>query len=187
LPNIERLHLLAIVSNINLAWFVAGVGPKRRGDAPVEGYVVPQTDPVLANAPVPVAFEIKWLAPLAREFYGSDEDDFRPYLFRVRDDSMSPSLAPRDLLLISRRGLVVGRRATTSDTSGRAVEGLLPRDGLWLFDAGQVWRVQWIPDADGFSAVIRKDNKLYGSEPRTITFKELRTVVGPVVLRIGQL
>lgn len=137
-PSLPKLARMADVLNISLAWLVTGVGPKHRGQAlqhaQLENYAVPTFESGGAgDEKSPLAFHEPWALRLllgsAAEptSYGPSTMD-PPLLIEVRDDSMEPTIAQGDLLLVDR---AFGTRPDQLDKARR--HGFSPHDGLYAF------------------------------------------------------
>lgn len=172
LPGLEKIALLGTLTDTSLVWLITGHGPRRSDLLPSGGYVLPEIE--VARSPSPLAFNRAWLSGLLADFYAPGERDAgrwiegsRPYLFCVRDDAMTPTLAVGDWVLVNAVGVVVP-----------GGDERLPRNGVYLFKGDQLRRVEW--QFDG-SAVISADNKFYGAEPRKLAASELPFVIGPAI------
>ena len=111
-PSLPKLAELAEGMNVRLAWLVTGTGPidarHARRHALLEEYGAPDFESAGGTpGKSPLAFYERWLFKL---LYGSQEepkafgatDMNPPLLMEVSDDSMEPTIAKGDLLLIDR-------------------------------------------------------------------------------------
>jgi phage repressor protein C with HTH and peptisase S24 domain len=179
-PSLSKLAEFAAATSINLGWLVTGRGPlderQARRHAMLEQYDTIEFEPGGDKAgKAPLAFYEPWLFEL---IYGSRQESKLlgatatmdpPLLTQVGDDSMEPTIAKGDLLLIDRSfGL------TETEHQRARVEGRSPFDGIYAFrpltlrsyaDAttGQllVRRIQYRLDG---TVIVRCDNPRYSEE-----------------------
>ena len=198
-PSLPKLAELAEAMNVNLAWLVTGTGPvdarQARRHALLEQYGAPDFESAGGKlGKSPLAFYESWLFNL---LYGTQEDprvfgptDMNPpLLMEVSDDSMEPTIAKGDLLLIDRSFGVSAKAQHQAGGGRRSVH-----DGIYAFRSGSlrgegkkptghliIRRLQYRLDG---TMVVRCDNPRYPEEAYAL--KEQRPVpLGRVVWRAG--
>jgi transcriptional regulator with XRE-family HTH domain len=200
-PSLPKLAQLADAMKVNLAWLVTGIGPldsrQALRHALLENYGTTGFEPAGGKAEKPpIAFYEPWLFEL---LYGPPSEPTRfsatdmntPLLMEVREDSMEPTIAKGDLLLIDR---AFGVRPATLE---RAQEG--PRsahDGIYAFQAQLlsdgakpssgllvVRRIQYRLDG---KMAVRCDNPKYPEEVYALESRHLPVPFGRVVWRGGR-
>jgi len=202
-PSLPRLAELAEATNVNLAWLVTGRGPidarQALRHALLEKYVTIDFEPAGARAgKAPLAFFEAWLFEL---LYGPREEPTElgaaemmspPLLMEVGEDSMEPTIAKGDLLLIDRS---FGLTPTERQRAQR--EGRSPLDGIYAFrpralrgntDSATghliVRRIQHRLDA---TIVVRCDNPKYPEEIYPPKTHNPPSPLGHVVWRGGRI
>jgi phage repressor protein C with HTH and peptisase S24 domain len=199
-PSLPKLAELAEAMNVNLAWLVTGTGPvdarHARRHALLEEYGAPDFES--AGGESPLAFYEPWLFQL---LYGSREeptvfgatDMTPPLLMEVSDDSMEPTIAKGDLLLIDRSFGITPTAQRRAAGGGRSVH-----DGIYAFRSGSlrgdgndptghliIRRLQYRLDA---TMVVRCDNPRYPEEVYALKKSQQPPVpLGRVVWRGGGL
>jgi phage repressor protein C with HTH and peptisase S24 domain len=199
-PSLPKLAELAAAMNVNLAWLVTGTGPidarQARRHALLEHYGSLEFESAGGEpGKSPLAFYEPWLFKM---LYGSQEapkvfgatDMNPPLLMEVSDDSMEPTIAKGDLLLIDRS---FGR--TTTAQHRAAGGGRSVHDGIYAFRSGSlrgegnnpaghliIRRVQYRLDA---TMVIRCDNLKYPEEVHAPKRQKPLSPVGLVIWRGG--
>jgi hypothetical protein len=179
-PSLPKLADFAAASNINLAWLVTGRGPvdprQAVRHALLEQYEATDFEPAGAKTgKSPLAFYGPWLFEL---LYGPREEPKQlgaaatmkpPLLMEVSEDSMEPTIAKGDLLLVD---CSFGLTSTEHRRAQR--EGRSPFDGIYVFrpralradgdaSAGRllVRRIQYRLDG---TVVVKCDNLKYSEE-----------------------
>jgi phage repressor protein C with HTH and peptisase S24 domain len=200
-PSIPKLAELAEAMNVNLAWLVTGQGPIDAGQAGrhalLEQYGTTEFESATgASGKAPLAFYEPWLFKL---LYGSQDeptvfgptDMNPPLLIEVGDDSMEPTIAKGDLLLIDRSfGL------SPSGPKQAMREGRSAYDGICAFRSGSpngdanrptghliIRRIQYRLDG---TLAIRCDNPRYPEEAYTPKKTKPPVPVGRVIWRGGR-
>lgn len=199
-PSLPKLAELAEAMNVNLAWLVTGAGPidarQARRHALLEQYGSADFESA-GGAPgkSPLAFYEPWLFKL---LYGSQEeptvfgatDMNPPLLMEVSDDSMEPTIAKGDLLLIDRSFGITPTAQYRAAGGERSVH-----DGIYAFRSGSlhedgnhptghltIRRIQYRLDA---TVVIRCDNPRYPEEIYALKRQKPPVPVGRVIWRGG--
>jgi phage repressor protein C with HTH and peptisase S24 domain len=142
-PSIPKLAELAEATNVNLAWLVTGQGPidaRQAGrHALLEQYGTTGFESAAGpNGKSPLAFYQPWLFKL---LYGSQEEPTAfgptdmnpPLLIEVGEDSMEPTIAKGDLLLIDRSFGVSPAARPQAVAEGRSAY-----DGVCAFQSGSL-------------------------------------------------
>ena len=199
-PSLPKLAELAEAMNVNLVWLVTGSGPvdarQARRHALLEQYGSPDFESVGGEpGKSPLAFYEPWLVKL---LYGSQEaptvfgatDMTPPLLMEVSDDSMEPTIATGDLLLIDRSFGITPTTQRRAAGGGRSVH-----DGIYAFRSGSlrgdgnnptghliIRRLQYRLDA---TMVVRCDNPRYPEEVYALKRQKPPVPVGRVVWRGG--
>jgi transcriptional regulator with XRE-family HTH domain len=200
-PSLPKLAELAEAMNVNLAWLVTSTGPidarQARRHALLEEYGAPDFESAGGKpGKSPLAFYERWLFKL---LYGSQEepkvfgatDMNPPLLMEVSDDSMEPTIAKGDLLLIDRSFGVTPTVQHRPAGGGRSVH-----DGIYAFRSGSlrgdgnnptghliIRRLQYRLDA---TMVVRCDNLIYPAEVYALKRQKPPPVpVGRVIWRGG--
>jgi len=185
--------------DVNLAWLVTGKSRMNARRALREGYEITDFEsagrmPQLERPPM--AFFEPWLFNLLHgppdepTLYGATDMD-APLLLAVSDDSMEPTIAQGDLLLIDR---AFSMRRTTLERAQRKERS--PHDGIYAFRSHflqnsakgttghlVVRRLQYRLDA---TMVVRCDNQRYPEEIYSLKAKNLPKPVGRVIWRAGR-
>jgi phage repressor protein C with HTH and peptisase S24 domain len=198
-PSLAKLAELAEAMNVSLAWLVTGTGPmdarNARRHALLEEYGAPDFESAGGKAGrSPLAFYERWLFKL---LYGSQEepkvlgaaDTNPPLLMEVSDDSMEPTVAKGDLLLIDRTFGV------TPTAQHRAAGERSVHDGIYAFRSGSlggsgnnptghliIRRLQYRLDV---TVVVRCDNPRYPEEVYALKRQKPPVPVGRVIWRGG--
>jgi phage repressor protein C with HTH and peptisase S24 domain len=199
-PSLPKLAELAEAMNVSLAWLVTGTGPidarHARRHALLEEYGAPDFESAGGKpGKSPLAFYERWVFKL---LYGSQEepkvfgatDVNRPLLMEVSDDSMEPTIAKGELLLIDRSFGVTPTVQHRPAAGGRPVH-----DGIYAFRSGSlrgdgnnptghliIRRLQYRLDA---TMVIRCDNPRYPEEVYALKRRRPPVPVGRVIWRGG--
>ena len=199
-PSLPKLAELAEAMNVSLAWLVTGTGPidarHARRHALLEEYGAPDFESAGGKpGKSPLAFYERWLFKL---LYGSQEepkvfgatDMNPPLLMEVSDDSMEPTIAKDDLLLIDRSFGVTPTVQHRPAGGGRSVH-----DGIYAFRSGSlrgdgdnptghliIRRLQYRLDA---TMVVRCDNPRYPEEVYVLKRQKPPVPVGRVIWRGG--
>jgi phage repressor protein C with HTH and peptisase S24 domain len=178
-PSIPKLAELAQAMNVNLAWLVTGQGPidarQASRHALLEQYGTMEFESATgASGKAPLAFHDPWLFKLLygpqTEPAGFGPTDMNsPLLIEVGDDSMEPTIAKEDLLLIDRS---FGLSPAVRQQAMR--EGRSAYDGICAFRSASpngdpnrpadhliIRRIQYRLDG---TLVIRCDNPRYPEE-----------------------
>jgi phage repressor protein C with HTH and peptisase S24 domain len=197
-PSLPKLAELAEAMDVSLAWLVTGTGPidarHARRHALLGEYGAPDFESAAGRpGKSPLAFHERWLSSL---LYGSQEepkvfgasDMNRPLLMEVSDDSMEPTIAKGDLLLIDRSFGVTPTVQHRAVGGGRSVH-----DGIYALQSGSlrgdgnnptghliIRRVRYRLDA---TVVVRCDNSRYPEEVYALKRQKLPVPVGRVVWR----
>lgn len=198
-PSLPKLAELAEAMDVNLAWLVTGTGPvdarQARRHALLEQYGSPDFESAGGKpGKSPLAFYEPWLFNL---LYGTQQEPTAfgptdmnpPLLMEVSDDSMEPTIAKGDLLLIDRSFGVTPTAQRRAAGGGRSVH-----DGIYAFRSGSlrgdgnnptgyliIRRLQYRLDA---TMVVRCDNPRYPEETYALKVKP-PVPVGRVVWRAG--
>jgi phage repressor protein C with HTH and peptisase S24 domain len=201
-PSIPKLAELAQAMNVNLAWLVTGQGPidARQADrhALLEQYDTTKFESATGpSGKAPLAFYEPWLFKL---LYGSQDkptvsgptDMNSPLLIEVGDDSMEPSIAKGDLLLIDRSfGLSPAARQQAMREARSAYDGMCAfRSGSPNGEANRptghliIRRIQYRLDG---TLVIRCDNPRYPEEVYPPKKIKPPVPVGRVIWRGGRI
>jgi transcriptional regulator with XRE-family HTH domain len=201
-PSLPKLAQLAEAMEVSLAWLVAGLGPIDRRRALrhelLEDYGVPEFEGASEkDDKSPVAFYEPWLFGL---LYGSVQNPTLigaiptgvPLLIEVREDSMEPTIAQGDLVLVDRTFGVRGAEITRDQIDRRSVH-----DGIYVFrsralgsSARQsgghpvVRRVQYRLDQ---TMVIRCDNPKYPEETYSLKAANSPRPLGRLLWRAGRI
>jgi transcriptional regulator with XRE-family HTH domain len=200
-PSLAKLAQLADAMNVNLAWLVTGKGPfdSRRAlrHSLLEEYEITEFESVGGKAEKPpLAFHEPWLFEL---LYGPSNEptlfgagDLKcPLLIEVLDDSMMPTIAMGELLIIDKSFGVPPAKVELARNEERS-----PHDGIYAF------RSRSVPDSakssgglvvvrrlqhrlDG-TVVIRCDNPSYPEEVYGPDVPNRPEPIGPVVWRGGR-
>jgi phage repressor protein C with HTH and peptisase S24 domain len=200
-PSLPKLAEFAAATGISLCWLVTGRGPLEERQAMrhalLEQYDTIEFEPGGDKAcKAPLAFYEPWLFEL---IYGSREEPKRLgaaatmeplLLMQVGEDSMEPTIAQGDLLLIDRS---FGLTATDQRQAQR--EGRSPFDGIYAFQplalssdadgtTGQplVRRIQYRLDG---TVIVRCDNPRYSEEVYRPDARNAPRYLGRVVWRGG--
>lgn len=195
-PSLAKLAELAEAMNVNLAWLVTGGGPvdarQARRHALLEQYGSPDFESAGGKpGKSPLAFYEPWLFKL---LYGPQEepkvfgatDMNPPLLMEVSDDSMEPTIAKGDLLLIDRAFGITPTAQHRAPGGGRSVH-----DGIYAFRSGSlggdgnnptghliIRRLQYRLDA---TMVVRCDNPRYPEEVYALKRQKPPVPVGRVI------
>jgi phage repressor protein C with HTH and peptisase S24 domain len=201
-PSIPKLTELAQAMNVNLAWLVTGQGPidarQASRHALLEQYQTTDFESATGTSgKAPLAFYEPWLFQL---IYGSQSeptvfgptDMTPPLLMEVSDDSMEPTIAKGDLLLIDRSfGLRPTARQQTIREERSAYDGICAfRTGSQNGDASRptghliIRRIQYRLDG---KIVISCDNPKYPEEVYTQKKTKPLVPVGRVIWRGGRI
>jgi transcriptional regulator with XRE-family HTH domain len=200
-PSLAKLAQLADAMNVNLAWLVTGKGPfdsrKALRHALLEEYGTMDFESAGGKAEKPpLAFYEPWLFEL---LYGPPNEptlfgasDMKvPVLIQVLDDSMKPTIAMGDLLVIDRS---FGVRPTRVERAQNQEQS--PHDGIYAFRSRSlgastksftgllvVRRIQHRLDG---TMVIRCDNPNYPEEVYGPDVQNRPAPIGRVVWRGGR-
>lgn len=198
-PSLPKLAQLADAMKVNLAWLVTGTGPfdsrQALRHALLENYGATDFEAAGGKAEKPpIAFHEPWLFEL---LYGPPNEPAlfgavqmnTPLLMEVREDSMEPTIAKGDLLLIDRAfgvrpaGLERTQEESRSAHDGiyafRARDGVKPSTGLLV-----VRRIQYRLDG---KMAIRCDNPKYPDEIYTLEARDCPAPIGRIVWRGGRI
>jgi len=200
-PSLPKLADFAAATNVNLAWLVSGRGPVDARQAVrhalLEEYgpidFVP-ADPKAAKAPL--AFHEPWLFQLlhgtgaAPRLFGPTAPPGPPLLIEIEEDSMEPTIAQGDLLLVDRSFSLIPTEIEQAQRQERS-----PHDGIYAFQPRTrrphadnstahllVRRIQYRLDG---TLVVRCDNPKYPEEIYSWNAPNLPRPWGRVVWRAG--
>jgi phage repressor protein C with HTH and peptisase S24 domain len=201
-PSLPKLAELAEALNVNLAWLVTGTGPVDARQA-LRHALLQQYETTdfqsAAGKPgkSPLAFYEPWLFEL---LYGPPEeptvfgptDSFPPLLMEVGEDSMEPTIAKGDLVLIDRSFGVRPTALQRAQSQGRPAH-----DGIYAFRSSSLQGNAYDPTGhsmlrriqyrlDG-TMVVRCDNPRYPEEIYAPKAQKLPVLVGRVVWRGGRI
>jgi phage repressor protein C with HTH and peptisase S24 domain len=138
-PSLPKLADFAAATNVNLAWLVSGQGPldprQAMRHAMLEEYAAIDFAPADAKAAkAPLAFHEPWLFQLLfgsweeSKLLGPTPTQSAPLLMEVGEDSMEPTIAKGDLLLIDRScGL------SPTEIRQAQLQARSPLDGIYAF------------------------------------------------------
>jgi phage repressor protein C with HTH and peptisase S24 domain len=179
-PSLPKLADFAAATNVNLAWLVSGQGPldprQAMRHAMLEEYAAIDFAPADAKAAkAPLAFHEPWLFQLLfgsweeSKLLGPTPTQSAPLLMEVGEDSMEPTIAKGDLLLIDRScGL------SPTEIRQAQLQARSPLDGIYAFQPRArrahadnsttnllVRRIQYRLDG---TMVVRCDNPKYPEE-----------------------
>jgi phage repressor protein C with HTH and peptisase S24 domain len=197
-PSLPKLAELAEAMNVNLAWLVTGRGPinerHARRHALLEDYGAPDFESAGGKPEKsPLAFYESWLLSL---LYGSQEEPTvfgatnmnPPLLMEVSDDSMEPTIAKGDLLLIDRSFGIT----PTAQRRGAGGERSI-HDGIYAFRSGSmrggghnptghliIRRLQYRLDE---TMVVSSDNPRYPEETYPLRALKRPAPIGRVLWR----
>ena len=197
-PSLPKLAEFAEVLNVSLAWLVTGKGPidarQALRHALLEGYETTDFESGAGRPEKsPLAFHGPWLSEL---LYGSAQertlfgatDMLPPLLMEVGEDSMEPTIARGDLILIDRSFGVRPSTLERAKSEGRSVH-----DGIYALRSASlreeatnptghltIRRIQYRLNA---TMVVRCDNPRYPEEVYHLNAKKLPVPVGRVVWR----
>jgi len=165
-PSLPKLAELAEAMNVSLAWLVTGAGPidarHALRQALLEGYGT--TEFLAASqrpAKTPLAFYEPWLFEL---LYGSREvptvfgagNMSSPLLMEMGEDSMEPTIAKGDLILIDRSFGLSSTERRRAQSEGRSVH-----DGIHAFKSGSL--PVGSSDSSGQLIIRRTQHRLDGT------------------------
>jgi phage repressor protein C with HTH and peptisase S24 domain len=198
-PSLPKLAELAEALNVNLAWLVTGRGPidARRAlrHALLEEYGITDFESAGRRpAKPPLAFYEPWLFELffgpAHEptVFGATDMNF-PLLMEMGDDSMEPTIAKGDLLLVDRSFGLGSAQRQPAQNEGRSIH-----DGIHAFRSDSlpgksndsktnhliIRRTQYRLDG---MMVVRCDNPKYPEEVYPLRSQKLPVPAGRVVWR----
>ena len=200
-PSLPKLAQLADAMKVNLAWLVTGTGPfdsrQALRHALLENYGTTDFEAAGGKAEKPpIAFHEPWLFEL---LYGppneptlfSATDMNTPLLMEIREDSMEPTIAKGDLLLIDRAfGVRPARLEQTQEEPRSAHDGIYAFRAQSLSDGAKpstgllvVRRIQYRLDG---KMAIRCDNPKYPDEIYTLEARNRPAPIGRVVWRGGR-
>jgi phage repressor protein C with HTH and peptisase S24 domain len=201
-PSLPKLAKFAQATNINLAWLVTGRGPidarQALRHALLEEYQATDFEPVGAQAAkAPLAFHEPWLfellyGPAAEPKLFGPTAMNPPLLMEAGEDSMEPTIAKGDLLLID-----CSFGLTPTELRQAQGEGRSPFDGIYAFRPRAlganadhstshllVRRVQYRVDG---AIAVRCDNPKYPEEIYQPNAQNPPTPWGRVVWRGGRI
>jgi phage repressor protein C with HTH and peptisase S24 domain len=200
-PSLPKLAQLADAMKVSLAWLVTGTGPidsrQALRHALLENYGTTDFEAAGGKAEKPpIAFHEPWLfellygPPNESTLFGATDMN-TPLLMEVREDSMEPTIAKGDLLLIDR---AFGVRPTSLERAQE--EQRSAHDGIHAFRAQSlgdgakpstgllvVRRIQYRLDG---KMAIRCDNPKYPEEIYTLEARNRPAPIGRVVWRGGR-
>jgi phage repressor protein C with HTH and peptisase S24 domain len=197
-PSLPKLAELAEAMNVNLAWLVSGTGPvdARRAlrHALLEEYEITEFESAGSRrAKSPIAFYEPWLLELLfgppgePTVFGATDMNF-PLLMEMGEDSMEPTIAKGDLLLIDRAFGQSSAERRRVQSEGRSVY-----DGIHAFKSSSlpgssndstshliIRRTQYRLDG---TMVVRCDNPKYPEEVYPLRAQKRPVPVGRVLWR----
>ncbi len=199
-PSLPKLTELAEAMNVNIAWLITGRGPvdARRAlrHARLEDYEITDFESAGRRpAKPPLAFHERWLfellygPPEEPTVFGATDMNF-PLLMEMGEDSMEPTIAKGDLLLIDRSFGLSSMERQRAQSEERSVH-----DGIHAFKSDSlpgtsndsashliVRRTQYRLDG---TMVVRCDNPKYPEEAYPLRSQKRPVPAGRVVWRGG--
>jgi transcriptional regulator with XRE-family HTH domain len=200
-PSLPKLAQLADAMKVNLGWLVTGTGPfdsrQALRHAFLENYRATDFEAAAGKAEKPpIAFHEPWLFEL---LYGPSKEPAlfgavemkTPLLMEVREDSMEPTIAKGDLLLIDRAfGVRPANLELTQEEPRSAHDGIYAFRAQSLSDGANsstgllvVRRIQYRLDG---KMAVRCDNPKYPEEIYTPEARNRPAPIGRIVWRGGR-
>ncbi len=197
-PSLAKLAQLADAMNVNLAWLVTGMGPldsrKALRHGLLEEYAI--TDFEFAGGKArkpPLAFYEPYLfellyGPPNEPILSVASDSKSPLLIQVLDDSMMPTIAMGELVIIDRSFGVSPTKVELAQKEGRS-----PHDGIYAYrsrslphSASGLVVVRRLRHRLDGTVVIRCDNPSYPEEVYGPDHPNRPDPIGRVVWRGGR-
>jgi transcriptional regulator with XRE-family HTH domain len=178
-PGRDKLVRLAQATGVSISWLVAGVG-EMRPDRPPQGYKLPAVPMPAPGAaapvdPEPIAFSERYWNYLV-ELSASRGV---PWLLRVKDDAMEPTLRQDDLVIVDATQL--DNLRPRSGEPAAALPG-----GIWFLQGIGFRRIEWRSQGTTWIAIIGCDNPKYGFKKREMQWEAL-PFLARVIWRAGRI
>ncbi|MGB6090012.1 MAG: helix-turn-helix domain-containing protein [Candidatus Binataceae bacterium] len=157
-PSRDNLVKLAAAAKVSVGWLAAGEGKTRPSLLPPEGFRLPA-------GPAPhLAFSVELWRQLSDGVHGV------PWLGRVKDDAMEPTLHNGDFILYE---------PLESDPTAVANP-----NGIYFLEGWEIRRIEWrVTEQVG---VISCDNPAYHASTRILPFKKIH-LKGKILWRAGRI